>query len=408
MESIYDKYHKINNIEEIYKNRINSELVVKLNLKITPMKQRKSYHLYYLPEIKHTNLLAEIYKNDQKLINLTYSLPQIAYNSFMEDTLLEELYITNEIEGVRSSRKEIYTAMEHKEKNSGKKIRFKSLINSYRNLLSGKLKLPESIGDIRKIYDFIVDDEISSDNQIDGKLFRLEEVEVTKQSGTGKVIHKGILGEDKIIIAINELLNFLGKEEINLIIKLAIFHYYFGYIHPFYDGNGRTARFITSLYLEKELSLLTAISLSTGILMNNKNYFLSFEKTNSFKNYGELNGFITMFLEVILSGQQKLLDRLIEKKELLEIAEKKIKNDFENSTQQKIVYAFAQQTLFGYNKEVVRSELCDFLTTTNNISKNEVMRGIDILLSKGIIEQTAKRPVKFKIKDGYLLTNDLS
>ena len=292
-------------------------------------------------------------------------------------------------------------------KENKKKVRFSSLINSYDNLLSGELKLPENVGDIRKIYNFIVEDEISKTNKIDGKLFRLSDVEVLKNSGTGKVIHRGIKGEDKIIIAINELLNFISKDSSNIIIKLAIFHYYFGYIHPFYDGNGRTARFITSLYLEKELSSLTAISLSTGISINNKNYFVWFEKTNSFKNYGELNGFITMFLDVLISGQEKSLNKLSEKIKLLDTACKKIFSNFDDETRKNILFVFAQQKLFGYEHEVVKNELCDFLTTDSKTSKSSVDRELTKLEEEGIIEKTLRRPIKYKIKDDYFLVNEV-
>ena len=406
METMYDKYHKVDNIEEVYKNRINNELATKINLKIKPMQIDREYQLYYLPEQKHAEQLAKIYKNDKRLNELNAELPVIARKSFIKDTLIEELYRTNKIEGVRSSRKELYQSMSVGKENK-KKVRFSSLINSYDNLLSGELKLPENVGDIRKIYNFIVEDEISKTNKIDGKLFRLSDVEVLKNSGTGKVIHRGIKGEDKIIIAINELLNFISKDSSNIIIKLAIFHYYFGYIHPFYDGNGRTARFITSLYLEKELSSLTAISLSTGISINNKNYFVWFEKTNSFKNYGELNGFITMFLDVLISGQEKSLNKLSEKIKLLDTSCKKIFSNFDDETRKNILFVFAQQKLFGYEHEVVKNELCDFLTTDSKTSKSSVDRELTKLEEEGIIEKTLRRPIKYKIKDDYFLVNEV-
>ena len=109
------------------------------------------------------------------------------------------------------------------------------------------------------------------------------------------------------------LLNFLNiPSKITPIIKIAISHYYFGYIHPFYDGNGRTSRFINSLYLSKEYDELTAISLSS-MIENNKTYYDMFDKTNSVINKGELNYFINNFLSFIKEGQESLIEELKQK-----------------------------------------------------------------------------------------------
>lgn len=41
----------------------------------------------------------------------------------------------------------------------------------------------------------------------------------------------------------------LDREDIPLIIRTAILHFYTGYIHPFYDGNGRFDRFVSAYLL---------------------------------------------------------------------------------------------------------------------------------------------------------------
>ncbi|MGI8419229.1 MAG: Fic family protein [Candidatus Levyibacteriota bacterium] len=53
--------------------------------------------------------------------------------------------------------------------------------------------------------------------------------------------------------ALGELFDWLNKEsELHPILKAAILHHQFAYIHPFFDGNGRLARIVTTYYLLME------------------------------------------------------------------------------------------------------------------------------------------------------------
>ena len=47
----------------------------------------------------------------------------------------------------------------------------------------------------------------------------------------------------------------LNGDNINSIIRISIFHYLYSYVHPFYDGNGRINRLISSYYISKKCSL---------------------------------------------------------------------------------------------------------------------------------------------------------
>lgn len=89
-------------------------------------------------------------------------------------------------------------------------------------------------------------------------------------------------------------------------IRISVFHYLFGYIHPFYDGNGRTNRFISSYLLSKELEPLISYHLAKTIKQNISKYYKSFDYTNDTDNRGDLTGFITNFLEIILASIEAL------------------------------------------------------------------------------------------------------
>lgn len=53
------------------------------------------------------------------------------------------------------------------------------------------------------------------------------------EAATGKTIHQGLYPESRIIEALDQALRILHSEEYPLLIRLALFHYFFVYIHPF-------------------------------------------------------------------------------------------------------------------------------------------------------------------------------
>ena len=66
------------------------------------------------------------------------------------------------------------------------------------------------------------------------------------------------------------LFNFIteNEKEIHPLILSSIFHYYFVYIHPFSDGNGRMARFWVSLILTNWNSKFEYIPIEEEIYLN--------------------------------------------------------------------------------------------------------------------------------------------
>jgi Fic family protein len=80
-------------------------------------------------------------------------------------------------------------------------------------------------------------------------------------------------------------------------IRAALSHYYLGLIHPFGDGNGRTARFIEALLLQTGGIKYVPAMLSNFYYRNIDDYFWAF--SNSFKSK---NSSVTPFLKFVLTG----------------------------------------------------------------------------------------------------------
>ena len=84
-----------------------------------------------------------------------------------------------------------------------------------------------------------------------------------------------------------DLCEFVNSEKpfIHPVVKASIIHFQIGYIHPFMDGNGRTARALFYWFLvKKEYTLIKNISISRAILNSRIQYDKAFLKTENDNN----------------------------------------------------------------------------------------------------------------------------
>ncbi|MGX8699439.1 MAG: Fic family protein, partial [bacterium] len=292
-----------------YERRFHGEDTVHLALEVA------GYPAFFVPCNDAAALMAEILRLDKALFQLRSRLPGAAQEEYFTKCLIDEIVVTNRIEGVHSSRREIGDVLLQLEEQSAKKGResaFFGLVNRYRKLSRRESAPPKTCREVREIYDEIVLTEVAGEdkhNAPDGELFRREMVEV--YAPTGKSIHKGLYPETAILSAMQEALRFLHDESVLPLYRVAIFHYLLGYIHPFYDGNGRLGRFLLSACLAEELELLPACRISTTIRENLKKYYDAFEVCNDPRNRGDMTPFLLTMLEIISST-------MTETKELLE------------------------------------------------------------------------------------------
>jgi len=96
-----------------------------------------------------------------------------------------------------------------------------------------------------------------------------------KNPVTGKVVYTPPEGEVLIRKKLKNLEDFIhSSDEIDPLIKMAIIHYQFEAIHPFFDGNGRAGRIILLLYLKLTgLLEVPALYLSKYIIENKEQYY---------------------------------------------------------------------------------------------------------------------------------------
>jgi len=123
-----------------------------------------------------------------------------------------------------------------------------------------------------------------------------------KNAITGEVIYTPPQDFQEIINLMSNLEQFINNKEFDSydpIIRMAVIHYQFESIHPFYDGNGRTGRMINILYLIlEELLSLPILYLSNYIIRNKSDYYRLLQEVREQDQWEEWLLFMIKAVEV--------------------------------------------------------------------------------------------------------------
>lgn len=102
---------------------------------------------------------------------------------------------------------------------------------------------------------------------------------------------------DLVPSLMKDLFDWLKNDtETHILIKSCIFHYEFVYIHPFSDGNGRTARLWQNVILTSYNKIFEYLPIESYILKYQDEYYKAIDESN---NIGDSNIFITFLLKMI-------------------------------------------------------------------------------------------------------------
>ena len=149
---------------------------------------------------------------------------------------------------------------------------------------------------------------------------------VLKNQATGEVIHTPPQEETTIRKLLDNLEQYINTNDgIDPLIKMAIIHYQFETIHPFYDGNGRTGRIINILYLVlNELLDLPILYLSSYIIKHKADYYRLLQEV---RTKGSWEEWIIYMLEGIEQTATKQVQLINDIKELMDKTKEKLKSE---------------------------------------------------------------------------------
>lgn len=389
LTKIYYQNNKI--YENEYSKYFNNFTAKHLDIYIKEYNHKTSYPAFFNYTEEIILLIEHIYKSYENLLYIIHSVPKIVLHQFALLSILEEVKSTNAIEGVHSSRQELRKILDG---NASQNARFYSIVHKYNNLLGNSEIEFSTNQNLRDFYeDFAHKELIREDerNTLDGNIFRKDPVDV--KSPTEKIIHRGLSPESKILETMQKSLNILHDDSIPFLIRLSLFHYLFAYIHPFYDGNGRTDRFITSYFLSKHFHKIAALRLSAIIRKNQKKYYDLFAEANSEINRADLTPFITGFLEFLLKTFDDTIETLKRKKEKLSVYKEKISQLNVNDELTKDIYYILLQAALFYGQGI---SISDLMSITEK-SRGTIQNRIDNIPSDHLIKTKNHKTIYYKL-----------
>ena len=387
----YFYQHTQEEYETEYIRRLEAPFTVHFNIPIHQYNRKNAYpaFLCYTGEI--LRLVEKFYKTYEQFLYTVNTVPPVVLYQFTRLSIVEEVKSTNDIEGVRSTKKEIREIIEKKGTHYH---RLQSVVHQYLELLGEEEIKFETCQDIRNFYDDFTHQEITRENpqnRLDGSLFRKEPVQI--EAATGKTIHQGLYPESRIIEALDQALRILHSEEYPLLIRLALFHYFFVYIHPFYDGNGRTDRFITSYFLSRQFHRLLAVRLSIYIKRNQSRYYHMLEEADSERNRGDMTPFVMGFLDILIGSTEDTIGVLSRKNEQMRKYESRIDAFQLQDKLLKEIYITLLQAALFYGEGI---SMADLMKVTGK-NRGTIQKRIDEIPGNHLIVTKAGKTNYYKL-----------
>jgi Fic family protein len=192
---------------------------------------------------------------------------------------------------------------------------------------------------------------------------------------THEIVHTPPQNESEIRELMHNLELFINHDdEYDPLIQMALIHFQFESIHPFYDGNGRTGRILNILYLVlKEKITEPILYLSKYIMDNKETYYRLLKQCN--ENIANIENFVKFILKGIIETSQNTIHLIMRINQSIETTQEMMKKRLPDIYRYDIV-----EHLFShmYTKN-------EFFRESLNISRATATKYLKLLEKEGFI-----------------------
>ena len=343
-----------------------------------------------------------VLRRERRVSALWKALPPVALGAFLRSLILDEVVYSKQLEGVHSTRRQIENALNEAKRDtsplSGASEKPHAPFMEFAQLylgLTDNPQLPSTLQDVRDIYDAVVRDSLDKKDQIKSSLFRTGPVVI--ESNRGKVLHRGVTPEANIRKMLGQMLALMHSEDMPETYSALLSHFLFEYIHPFYDGNGRTGRYLLALSLSAPLSQPTVLSLSRVIAENKNAYYRAFDVTERPLNCSEATHFVMTMLDLIGQAQEDLIADLQSKRGSLDNLGRNVDALDESFSERDrdLWFYVGQLSMFDALEETGTRAAAQHL----GVSTPTARKALESLRDRGLVEKTSVRPAAYRLSD---------
>ena len=205
---------------------------------------------------------------------------------------------------------------------------------------------------------------------------------------TKEIVHTPPQSEQEIRDYLRNLELYINENQENFdpLIKMALIHFQFESIHPFYDGNGRTGRILNVLYLVMRGKINTPVLyLSKYIIEHKSEYYQHLKNCN--ENIENIIEFVLYILDAVIDTSVATIDLILRIDSLISLTKEEMKIRLPEIYSVEIVeHLFAH--IYTKNR---------FFRASFSISKNTATKYLKALVAHGfLIEEPLGKEVLYK------------
>ncbi len=228
----------------------------------------------------------------ERIASIESLYQNVSNKNKVKDILLLDAYHSATIEGARTTVEHVKKAWTDPKTKDDKMVMntLRGLNYAYENTIT--------LENLRFLWEIVTKD-VCENKHLDGECYRNGMVYVGSAS---EIVHTPAKPSE-IPHLMEALFTFLTETEMNVWIAACIFHFYFVYVHPYCDGNGRMARILTQSFLffhgKKKIKFLP---LSRAINDSLSGYYATLKQSENVQSNGEKWLDITPFIDYMLGA----------------------------------------------------------------------------------------------------------